>query len=745
MARVSAANAVSTVHGWVTARGAGSDSDQPDMLEAALAMLERGWSVFPVAVERTAKGYSKRPLSQRPLKQRFAPEELAALWPAAANGIGVELGAVSQLLRLDAEGPVPWEQLGDKPESGCFYSPSGGFGWIMEYVDGVRTDRIWDVPGEHAELRLMSDGTFTVLPPSEGYMWLNEPTPARMPQWLLDRQAKLILDGLCKELRPTDREPERDEVLQALQHIPPDDYERWVQVGMALKQSGFELTAWDSWSRSSSKYVEGECEKKWNSFQRVGRTVSARSVLYWAEEFGYKRPNRYEPITELGNAKVLARIGEGKVLHSAHWGWLAFDGRRWSQGAEAVKLVQELQKEVLRIRLDAATRSLQKHMSSDRQASDYAKKLRAKTRTITMIRRHEDARSMEGSRQLASSEPQLSVSYKLFDRKPLLLNCANGTLDLQLRCLQEHDPADLLTQLCSTPYHPEASCPRWEQFLAEVFADAELIAFVQRLLGYCVTGLTTNHVLPIWYGTGRNGKSTLVRAVLNVLGGDYACTTSSNFLTADRNSHPTKIADLYGKRFAADLETGDGMKLDEELTKRLTGGDQLTARRMREDFWRFDPTHKLVLATNYEPAVRNQDPAIWGRILKIPFDACFLGREDYELDDKLAAEAPGILRWLVEGCYSWLDSGLRPPERIRAATEAYKEEQNTVAAFAGEMLKKGTAEQRTLKSVVTTAYRGWCQLNSKQPVGPRAFGLAMVKLGIDCDKNYYNAILIGGR
>lgn len=714
------------------------------MLEAALALLAQGRSVFPVRIERTDRGFSKTPLSLRPMDRRFTEAELRALWPAEANGIGMELGAVSGVVRLDAEGPVPWTELGEQPACGLFSTPSGGQGWLIEHSPGIRSDRVWKGEG-HAELKLMSDGLYTVVPPSEGYKWLIEGI-APLPDWLLERQAERALTELAPPTFRCDTDP--CEVQEALQHVSSDDRDTWLGVGMALKLLGEQyLPIWEEWSRGSPKFVEGECEQLWGTFrpEHRGRCLTVATVFHWARQNGWQ-PTRtlHEPITELGNARMLARLGAGRIAHSSEWGWLAYDGGTWRRRGDAEKVVQEIQKDVLRLRMDAAVRSLARHLQGDKSAEDYNKKAKSKLKTIAAIRAQEDARSIAGARKLAESEPQLTCNYKDFDKDVMLLNCLNCTIDLRNRESRDHSSADRLTQQCPTAYDPAAVCPRWDRFLREVFdGDEALIAYIQRLLGYCITGSVTQHVLPVWYGTGRNGKSTIIRAILATLGPDYAGTAPPCFLVESwSKAHPTEIADLYGKRFVADLETGDGVRLDEEKVKRLTGGDELTARRMREDFWRFTPTHKLVLATNYEPTVRGQDVAIWSRIQKVPFNVSFYGREEHGLDDTLAAEAPGILRWLVEGCYEWQDRGLSPPAAVVAATEEYRTQENTVVAFFREMLVLGSAEQRTLKNVVTTAYRAWCELRGAKPVNPKTFGSELKKLNVSGDHNYYHVSIV---
>ena len=205
---------------------------------------------------------------------------------------------------------------------------------------------------------------------------------------------------------------------------------------------------------------------------------------------------------------------------------------------------------------------------------------------------------------LARSEEGIPVLPEDLDHDPWLLNCMNGTLDLLTGQLREHRREDLITKLCPTAFDQKAECPRWLQFLDEIFEDKDLPDYIYRLLGYCLTGDTSEHILAVFHGNGANGKSVLVNTVLAVLGEDYAMTAMPDLLLARRGEHhPTEIATLFGKRLLVCHETGAGRRLNEALVKWLTGGDKLQARRMREDFWEFHPTHKAILVTNYKPEV----------------------------------------------------------------------------------------------------------------------------------------------
>src|SRR6185503_6389894 len=491
--------------------------------EAALVYCQRGWSVFPLHDKRRThvpwKKYQTERADEAQVKQWWSD------WPDAF--IGLALGGVSGVVRIDVDGPGGLEQfqkLGGCPDTSEFATQSGGRGWLLKWCDGVTTSTLWTGEGEHNELRLQSTGAYTVLPPSPGYSWINESPPAQLPVWLLDYYSGLMIKQLEKELRPTLKLPDVQQVTEALGFLPAYEYDKWIGVGMALHNASGDtsmLELWDKWSATCvEKYVPGECKKRWNTFVDGGLTT--RTILYWAEPYGYRPLNRHEPLTELGNARILARMGEGRILHSAVWGWLRWTGTHWTR-EEAEKYVVELQKEVLEHRMAKACESMSKLAKSDDE--DVQRRRKSKLAFMQAIRRHEDERSIRGARTLAESEPTLSVDYRAFDKDPWTLNCANGKLNLRNGELLDHDPSDRVTNLCPTEYVEGARAPRWMQFLDEVFSDRLTVSWVQKLMGYCLTGVVKEHVLPIFHGVGRNGKSTFVKAIMTVLGQDYSGTT----------------------------------------------------------------------------------------------------------------------------------------------------------------------------------------------------------------------------
>ncbi len=452
-----------------------------------------------------------------------------------------------------------------------------------------------------------------------------------------------------------------------------------------------------------------------------------------------------EHLTDRGNAMRLARQ-HGRDLHYCHpWRkWLCWDGTRWrldgtaavplrakqmiaAMFREAVQQVQEIQKQLEGI------------AEGEPEVEGLKAKLNCAKSMMTWALKSESAKQINALLDLARSEPGIAVSPCELDRDPWLLNCANGTFSFRTGQLEPHARENLLTKLCPVAYRPDAPCPVWLKFLDAVFKqDKELITFIQRLLGRCLTGDVSEDILAILWGKGANGKTTLLNAVMNTLGSDYAMKARTELLMESRGErHPTEIADLFGRRFVAASETPDGGRLNESLIKDLTGRERLRGRRMREDFWEFAPTHKIVLLTNYKPRVAGNDEGIWRRLRLVPFEVTFWDpdkypdpeaaglspelKQDKELDGKLQAEAEGILAWLVRGCLDWLGSGLTLPEKVRAATASYRAAEDTLGQFLTERhCDTGDRSARCKRSDLYGAYKAWSDARGKSP-GEQAF------------------------
>lgn len=337
---------------------------------------------------------------------------------------------------------------------------------------------------------------------------------------------------------------------------------------------------------------------------------------------------------------------------------------------------------------------------------------------------------------LARSEPGIPILPSALDTDPWLFNLQNGTLDLRTGKLREPRREDFITKLCPVAYDIDADCPRWCQFVSEIMdGNQELIDFLRRLAGYWLTGSVRDHVLPIFYGVGANGKSVLLNTLLAVLGPDYAMKAPSDFLLAKRgDSHPTEKADLFGMRLTVCIETEIGRRLAESLIKELSGGDRVRARRMKENFWEFAPTHKLVIASNHLPKVRGTDHGIWRRLRVVPFLIVIPEeQQDKQLEQKLLAELPGILNWCLAGCAEWQHSGLCQPQLVTDATESYRADNDIVAQFIADCCVVGGNVSVGVTDLFS-AFVKWCESNGEVPPKRREFAKQIDSRGFAEDR-----------
>jgi putative DNA primase/helicase len=333
---------------------------------------------------------------------------------------------------------------------------------------------------------------------------------------------------------------------------------------------------------------------------------------------------------------------------------------------------------------------------------------------------------------MAKSEPGVPIDHTLLDVDPFLLNCPNGTVDLRTGELRPHNHMDMITRMTPVHYDPDAESYEWDKFLEKILVEQPLIDHVQRLMGYCITGSVREQVLPIFWGKGSNGKSTLLNLIKAAVGMDYASEAPDSLLAKKKNeSHPTEVATLLGQRLVTTIETEEGQRLNEPLVKKLTGGDTIKTRRMRENPWEFKPTHKIILCTNHEPRVGNDD-AIWRRLIMVPFVVKFWNpakgetgppelERDNELEDRLKACLPGILAWCVRGAVEWYKNGLSNPEIVQAATTKYQERQDTFGKFVEERCCTGE-QYRVRFSDLYSHFEGWAKEIGERMLSRRAVG-----------------------
>jgi putative DNA primase/helicase len=279
--------------------------------------------------------------------------------------------------------------------------------------------------------------------------------------------------------------------------------------------------------------------------------------------------------------------------------------------------------------------------------------------------------------------------------------------------IREHARDDLISRVAPVNYDPEAKCPTFEAHIKLVTqGNKDLAGYLQRLLGYCLTGEVGESVFPIFLGSGQNGKSTLLRAIRNTVGVDYVATAPPGFLMIrGQENHETELAPLAGSRLVIASETGIGRRLNVEQMKQLTGEDRLRGRYLYHDSFEFPITFKVIYMTNHKPQIRNTEVATWRRIKLIPFDAVITPEQkDGMIDEKLRYEGSGILNWLIRGCREWNYGGLGEPAEVVDATAMYKEDSDPVGTFIKEKLAFGSGRAfRVSLSRMAATYAQWAQ------------------------------------
>lgn len=402
-------------------------------------------------------------------------------------------------------------------------------------------------------------------------------------------------------------------------------------------------------------------------------------------------------------ARLLYHYGE-HLRYVDGLGWLVWDKLRWARDrAKAVEFAKRMAKRI----------------------ATEAKKLtdaKAQEARFKWARGSQNLNRIHAALTLAESSESVRLRTDDLDRSPWLLTCKNGTVDLTTGTLREPDPTDLITRQTAAAYHPESQAPRWIQFLNEIFhEDADLIAFFQRAVGYSLTGATSERVLFICWGSGANGKTTAINAIMRVLG-DYAeQTPADTLMTKNRGSIPNDLARLPGARFVAAAESEQGQRFAESLVKQLTGGDRITARFLNQEWFTYQPQFKLWLSTNYRPQIRGTDSAIWSRIRLIPFTVSIPeADQDRTLNAQLEAEGDGILAWAVAGARAYQAEGLSPPEAVLQATKSYQIDEDILAAFLEECCVIGVERQVSVKQL-RDVYMKWCEKNGERPLGSMRF------------------------
>lgn len=438
------------------------------------------------------------------------------------------------------------------------------------------------------------------------------------------------------------------------------------------------------------------------------------------------------PATDLGNAHRLAEHHGPLLRYTAAQNWLHWTGARWKM--DDLGFVMRLAKDTVRGMFHHAGAILKLYKGDSLHEDD----VKAAKKLIKYAEDSQSARKLKSMLELASSERGIVLRPEDFDTDAFLFNCDNATVDLRTGEPRMHESSDYITKLCPTYYDPDAKAPNWDKFLLEVFQTPELVSYVQRVIGYCLTGDVTERAIFVHYGTGSNGKSTFLNTITDVIGSDYCARIGAAAITGVGKDGPNpEIARLRAKRLATCIEIGDGKRLNEEIIKSLSGGarETISARFLFSNhILEFVPQFKLHLAVNHRPEIRGQDTGIWSRIRLIPYTRTFAESErDLGLHAKLAGEAKGILAWAVRGALEWRQKGLVTPDVVKAATVEYREEMDDLGEFLGMTYAYPSGSVGA--GELYKAYRDWAEARGEKPATQQAFGRRLTERGFKSGKD----------
>jgi len=683
------------------------------LLDAALFHHSQGCAV--VAVSRYKAPYREGWAEY--FKRRQTENEVRELFSNGAYGVAMVLWPASPYAVLDDDGPhaeQAWARLGiERPETAKHRTMHGGTHHFfrmaeVELASLKRKVRLAEIKCDckdekgkphYCGVDLLING-IAVIPPTPGY---SEDADHPLESAVTIPAEILALVKAEPNAKPQPTGDENGRVHEGRRN------DTACSLAGTMRKRGMSIEA-------IRVALKADNEKR---FDPPLDDEEIEGILKQAAKWAPGSTAEPEHLTDLGNARRLVTQYGQDLRYSNQRGSFTWTGRRWEQ--DETGAVERLAKATVRsIYVEAAA-------CDDKDVRE---------RIASHAHRSESDARIKAMVALARTEAEIVLKHDDLDRDPWLLNVRNGTLNLKTGELQPHNRNDLISRLISIDYSEVAACPRWLSFLERVtLGDDELINFLQKVVGYSLTGLTGEQVLLILYGLGANGKSTFLNVLLSLFA-DYGRQTGTETLLVKRGDQiPNDVARLAGSRFVSAVETESGRRLAEGLVKQMTGGDRMTARFLHHEFFEFQPTFKLWLAVNHKPRIVGTDHAIWRRIRLIPFTVTIPERErDPDLTEKLKEDLPGVLSWAVAGCLEWQAEGLKAPQAITAATDEYRDESDVIAAFISERCKVGP-DCEVSKAGLYEAYAEWCQKSGERPLSKKELGARLMEKGFSDERN----------
>lgn len=641
--------------------------------------------------------------------------KIKAWWEKTPSAnIGIPMGERSGLVALDVDtrhkGDESLALLMDEydllPDTITATTGGGGKHYIFKYTEELA---LKNVVGFRDGLDIRTQGGMIVAAPSihssgRQYAWDDGKSPfemqaAEMPAWLV-QEIRKVGTKLTPKKKTADAAP-RKKITEGGRN------NHLTSLAGALRRKGIGEDGIVATLRAENR-------------DRLDPPLDDETVVAIAKSI-----TRYQPeaenieykLTDVGNAERFVAMFKDSVKYcSVYKKWFIWNGKRWEQD-DTGKIITYAIECVRNIMHDA-------DMLPD---GDKRKAL------IQHSLKSESSGRLKALLDLASGMPEITIRSDDLDQNPWLLNCQNGTIDLKTGKLLPFNPKDYITRICSASYEAGKGIPLWTSLLDKVSGGDEAVKrYMQKAFGYALTGDISEQAMFLLYGTGSNGKSTMLNIFAELLDGYAQSTSSDTFMQKKNESVNNDIARLKGARFVSAIEMEEGKRMAESLIKSMTGGDKLVTRFLYGEFFEYVPQFKVFLAVNHKPIIRDTTKSIWRRIKLMEFTNTFTEQErDKNFPAKImATEMPGILAWAVEGCLLWQQEGIQDPDHIQKATQEYRDEMDAFAHFFEEccVVREGA---RVTNKMLRARYDEWCKENGEWALSQRPFSQKLLERGYE--------------
>lgn len=616
---------------------------------------------------------------------------------------GVVTGAVSRVVVIDVDKPelrASFDKVGLSPH---IQTPRGGFHYWFEHPGyPIKTKAgllpSIDIRGDGGFINVIgqrSDGAYTVLIP---------PSPDKLYPW--DKLPTQIAKALTRQ--KTQAPPVEGDIIP--EHKRNDTLAR---LAGALRKKGVPVEAIESAMQAINLTT---CKPPLGKDEVTSIVQSIAKYRPTASRI----PDGEVTLTntDIGNAERLVKLYGSNLRYCYEYKkWLVWNGKYWQPDLGA--------------RINRCAMLTVRNIYREAAAEPDTDKSKALARHAITSESNHRILAMIGR---AESQIGIPVDATELDNNDWLLNCKNGTINLHTGALLPHTKEHLITLMIPVEYHPDAECPLWHKFLDRVTnSDQELIVYLQKCVGYSLTGDTRNELVFFIHGDGQNGKSTFVHTIRKLMAGYGHRISPDTIMTINKSTGGPKegLANLKGKRYVLASEIEEGRRLKMALLKAITGAETITADRKWEHEVEYQPTHKLWLSGNYQPEVRDNSVAAWRRLKLVPFEVHIPDNERNDsLKFELWKELPGILAWAVQGCLAYQKEGLNEPRAVAVATDTYRREQDIMGNFIDECCIEATPEQVS-KSDLRNLLKTWCASNNFDSLNTHQVKALLRRRGLD--------------